>query len=858
VIVAVLLLACAITGLAFVVRSRRRERELREIAKQLLEQVKEREAAEQALRDSEERYRSLIDCANDIIYRCDPRGYFTFVNPVAGRVMQRDPSELVGMHFTELIAPSAKEDVVRFYAEQVASKRQHSYLEFPAVCGTGDTVWIGQNVQLLMQNGEVTALQAVARDITERKHALAELAAARDAAVESARLKSQFVANMSHELRTPMNGILGLTELLLETSLTPEQRDHATTVRSCGETLLTLLNDILDLSKIEAGRLEIQPVPFDVRLLVQQTADLFEESARRKRLDLVYLVHHDVPENVFGDPGRLRQILTNLLGNAVKFTRHGEITLRVRLDEATPTGHMLRFDVTDSGVGVSPEVQAQLFQPFVQADGSVTRRYGGTGLGLVISRQLAEMMGGRMGMTSEPGKGSTFWFTVRTNAVPVPPAAASSSGELMKGLRVLVLDDSKDGRRRTRALLEGWKMTVHEESTSDGALAALGAAVNEGEPFDVVLVQLRKLNEGAFEFAAAAQNLGFVPPSRMILICGKGQPGDAERARKLGAAAYLTKPLRQSQLFDCLATVTSTAAVALYDASAPATLVTRYTLESRHPASEPLLVVEDNEVNQKVLVGFLRQLGYRAEVASNGRLGLEALERRRYPLVFMDSQMPDMDGFAAAAEIRRREGLARHTPIVAVTAHAMQGERERCLAAGMDDYLAKPYTLEQLSAVLGRWLQVDRSMDDESRVEREDGTGDAAVAVDESVIASLLELTSETPDLLSEIVETFFMEAPARLDEIAQAVGEGNGETASRAAHRLKGSAGTLGARRMAGLCEEIESAAAEKKFGVAAEALVALRGELRRVRTFFESHSGLSPRGSQAVARPALPSRRT
>jgi CheY-like chemotaxis protein/HPt (histidine-containing phosphotransfer) domain-containing protein len=627
--------------------------------------------------------------------------------------------------------------------------------------------------------------------------------------------------------------------LLLETELTAEQRDHASTIRSCGENLLALLNDILDLSKIEAGRLEIQRAPFDVRLLIQQTADLFEERARRKGVDLVYLVHHDVPEQVLSDPGRLRQVLTNLLGNAVKFTTKGEITLRVTAEPRPDDVDIdLRLEVSDTGIGMSPDAQANLFKPFTQADGSITRKFGGTGLGLAISRQLAELLGGAMGVTSEPGAGSTFWFTAQVTPVPAAQTTQPSAKETLHGLRALVLDDSDEGRQRVRDLLESWSMVVSEAESSEKAVAALRAAVDAGKPYDVVLVELRRIGVSAFDFAAAVQQeaLTSSTATRLILICGKGQPGDAERARKLGASAYLTKPLRQSQLFDCLATVMSGAVDAVHDPFNPAPLVTRYTLDNRHPASEPLLVVEDNEVNQKVLVGFLRRLGYRADVAVNGLEALAALERRVYPLVLMDSQMPEMDGFAATAEIRRREGSNRRTPIAAVTAHAMQGERERCLAAGMDDYLSKPFSLQQLASVVQRWIRTDRTTDD-------DGRSDAAPVpetqtspgMDLEIFNTLRELDPSNPDLFDDIVGTFLRDTPPRIAAIKTALARGDGPTVNRTAHGLKGSGGLIGAVRLASLCQEIESLSENGTLEACMPLCMALNDEFARVRAFLE-----------------------
>ena len=584
--------------------------------------------------------------------------------------------------------------------------------------------------------------------------------------------------------------------------------------------------------------MELHHEPFDIRQLIQQTADLFEEKARRKGVDLLHVVQHDIPKIVVGDPGRVRQVLTNLLGNAVKFTQAGEITVRVSSDESGEAGMLIRLEVTDTGIGIAPESQAQLFQPFVQADGSITRRYGGTGLGLAISRQLSELMGGALNLSSTPGRGSTFWFTIRVKeTTEVPAAADRSANETLHGLRVLVVNDSEGGRRRMRELLESWQLQVTDAIDPADGLAALETAAMRRDTIDVVVVELLTSIATAIEFAAAVKKRSFARAPRIVLLVGRGQPGDAERARQAGASAYLTKPIRQSQMFDCLATVMSPSRSDGIPAAAGDALVTRHTLVDRREAlREPLLVVEDNPVNQKVLIGFLRRLGYRADVAANGRQALVALERRSYPLVFMDSQMPEMDGLAATAEIRRREGDSRHTPIAAVTAHAMQGERERCLAAGMDDYLSKPYTIEQLAALVKRWVP-DAASTDEAVMA---GTDERAAApttaeMDLSVLEGLRELETDAPGIVADVIETFLRDAPAKLGRIVEGLAASDAAIVERNAHGLKGSAGAIGATRMFACCDEIERQSRGGNLGACREPATALADEFARVRAFLE-----------------------
>ncbi|MDX6559811.1 MAG: hypothetical protein QOF72_2860, partial [Blastocatellia bacterium] len=550
----------------------------------------------------------------------------------------------------------------------------------------------------LDKEGHPVKLFGTAQDVTDRVQLEEELKEARDVALESARLKSEFLANMSHEIRTPMNGVVGTTGLLLDTKLDADQREWAETIRSSGDALLTIINDILDFSKIEAGKLEFEMVDFDLRDAVEETMDLLAERARAKKLEFGSLVYRDVATGLRGDPGRLRQVLTNLIGNALKFTEQGEVIVRAEKESESETAITIRFTVSDTGIGITEAAQARLFRAFTQADGSMTRKYGGTGLGLSISKQLVEMMGGKMGVISTPGEGSTFWFTAELARQPASANLPLPEIHSIENLRVLIIDDNTTNRKILSHQLKSWDMIHAEAESGPRALALLRTAAADGVPYDLAILDLLMPVMDGFELARAIKSDPMLARMHLVLLTSAGARGHGATARAAGIAAYLTKPVRQSQLFDCLTMVVSNS----WDASAETSskLVTRHTLrEARHMSHRLILLAEDNIVNQKVAVRQLQKLGYRADAVANGREAIEALSRIPYDLVLMDCQMPEMDGYEATTEIRRIEGVARHTPIVAMTAHALTGDREKSITAGMDDHITKPVKQEELARV---------------------------------------------------------------------------------------------------------------------------------------------------------------
>ena len=585
----------------------------------------------------------------------------------------------------------------------------------------GHVTWaLTTKMPLRNKTGEVIGTFGISKDITSIKEAEEALKTAKEAAEQATRAKSAFLASMSHEIRTPMNGVIGMTNLLLDTSLDSEQRDYAETVRNSAEALLNIINDILDFSKIEAGRLALEVVDFDLREVVEETTELLAERSRQKGIELGSFVPMEVSTRLRGDPGRLRQVLLNLVGNAIKFTEKGEVFVNVTQERENHSIVFLRVEIIDTGIGISYDAQARLFAPFMQADGSTTRKYGGTGLGLAISKQLVELMGGRIGVKSAPGQGSKFWFTLELEKQTDSIETEFEEIRKLANAHILVVDDNATNRRILHHQVLGWRMRGGQAASGAEALVALREAAADRDPYDIAILDMQMPEMDGLMLARTVQadpSLGGIP---LIILSSMGQKLSREDMRAGGITSSLIKPVRQSELYDALVNALASAPLPLgrrrYSENAAAPDVPTVFPAPADPVVPQLtlkgpriLVAEDNPVNQKVTLRQLEKLGYTADVVANGLEAIEAIERIPYSVVLMDCHMPDMDGYAATQRIRDRERqgtlnsrLTQPVCIIALTADAMEGDRDRCITGGMDDYVSKPVKIEALQAAIGR------------------------------------------------------------------------------------------------------------------------------------------------------------
>ncbi|HEU5158267.1 MAG TPA: response regulator [Streptosporangiaceae bacterium] len=832
----------------------------------------EREAASSrasSLRWEREAQR-IIDSAPDAFIGSNTYGRVTRWNRRAEEMFGWTREEALGRPVTELIVPERNHAMVEALLRREDAFMLDTPREFPAVRKDGSEFEIELQLWRLEEDTE-TSYNAFITDITERKELQRALVTARDEAVEAANAKSQFLATMSHEIRTPMNGVIGLTDLLLETSLNDTQRRYAGGIQTAGAALLSVINGILDFSKLEAGRITIEETTFDPSRLVDEVTDVFANTAQDRGLELIGSCDVAVPHRLRGDPTRLRQILLNLTSNALKFTRQGEVIVRITRDaEALDDEELVpvRFEVTDTGIGIAPEKRDRPFLPFSQADVSTTREYGGTGLGLAICQRLTDAMGGRIGVESSPGAGSTFWCVI-----PLRRAAEGadiSAPPMLHNLRVLIVDDNESNRVVLDGQLRAWGMRPTMADRGEGALKALRAAAGQGAPYDLAIIDLIMPGMDGIELAGHIGADSHIPSPHLVLLTSSGDP-NPPGARAAGFAATLTKPVHRSALYERLAEVMShekeggeATATARPGDAGDREAAEREPEPVPPPTRGKVLVVEDNEINQAVAVGFLNRLGYETDVASDGRQALDKIAKATYAAVLMDCQMPVMDGYDATTELRKREGFARHTPVIAMTAGALAENRDRCIAAGMDDFIPKPVSQDAVATVLCRWVPCGReTAGGAAEPARQDTTaapgtpngpappappsapsvpadGEHVQPACASIRQRMEELRSGDPDAdreaFTRIATMFITREGADIEELAAAIERRDADQIRQCAHRIKGAAGNIGATALSKISAEIEDIGRQGRLDGAPELLDRLRFEFDQARGALES----------------------
>jgi PAS domain S-box-containing protein len=743
---------------------------------------------------SENKFRTFAESLKEIIFQTDEKGRWTYLNPAWTEITGYTIDETIKKYYKSYIYHDDLKINDRNFEQLIKHEVEYCKFQLRLKSKSGKYKWVEMFSRLMYsEDNKILGLYGMISDVSERRNAEEELIKTKESAEEATKAKSEFLAVMSHEIRTPMNGVLGMTGLLLETSLTPEQREYVETIRVSGDTLLTLINDILDFSKIESGKMELEENPFEIKECIEDAFELLTAEAVKKRLDLLHLIETDVPDFIIGDVTRLRQVLVNLVNNAIKFTEKGEVFVNVKKVSQENNVVTLQFSVKDTGIGIPKNKYNKIFKSFSQVDSSTTRKFGGTGLGLAICKRLVELMGGSVWLESEEGAGSTFYFTVKTRVSNVNPPKIflKSSLPALKNKRVLIVDDNDTNLQIITLQCKNWGMIPR--ATPDGKEALNW--VKNNDPFDIAILDMLMPEMDGIALSKELRELRSKEELPIIMLTSAGNFDIDKKLADRLFSAFVSKPIKQSQLYNIILNVT------LKESEEEIEEVKKTVLDRNMSEKIPMriLVAEDNIINQKLILKILAQLGYKADVVGNGIEVIETLKRQRYDMIFMDIQMPEMDGLEATKVINQSWHNEDRPTIVAMTANVMHGDKEKCINAGMDDYISKPVLIDEVQKIIIKWAEFAKTRKTSSRQNIK-----TSLMLDSDIIYGLKEL--DDSNHFKEVVNLYLEVAPILITEIKRSFSEKDFESLKRAAFNLKRASLNLGANRLAEVCVKVES----------------------------------------------------